>query len=283
MKKIGTPLIVISLCVLIIVVLFIPGIKTSDKKLPEKSSLNSDAPTLANFDTLEIKAAAALSPELKKEWKDLYKQLLEAKQDSEKLKCYYTLNLLWNTIKQYGLSGKYFFMYSEMDPSYKNWIFTAQSFYAGTQLANTREEVLLYAMKGEKAARQAMALDIKSNEAKVLLAELLIAQDKKSEGMPEYIPLLLQVLQKDSNNVEAIYNLGMQAIKSGQLDKAKARFEKLTALEPKVAGYYGELAEIYTRMGNANEALATYEKCLSLIKDPIRAQEIKNKIKEIKH
>ncbi len=282
MKKIGTPLIIISLCLLIVVVLFVPGIKTSDKKLPKKSSLNSDAPKLANFDSLELKAAATLSPELKKEWEIVHKELLEAKHDSNKLQAMNSLGYLWNNLKQYGLAGKYSYMIAEMDPSYKNWIFTAQSFYAGTLMSNSRAEILLYAMKGEKAARQAMALDIESVDAKNLLAEHLISQDKKTEGMPEYIPLLLQVLQKDSNNVQAIYNLGKQAIKSGQLDKAKARFEKLIKLQPQLPDNYGELADIYVRMGNAKEALANYEKCLSLTKDPIRAEEIKIKIKEIK-
>ncbi len=282
MKKIGTPLIIISLCVLVIVVLFVPGIKTSNKKIPEKSSLNSDAPKLANFDSLELKAAATLSPELKKEWEVIHKQLQEAKHDSDKLKSMYSLGFLWNNLKQYGLAGKYSYMIAELEPNYKNWIYTAQSFYAGTLMSNSRAEVLLYAMKGEKAARQAMAIDIESLDAKNLLAEHLIAQDKKSEGMPEYIPLLLQVLKKDSNNVQAIYNLGKQAIKSGQLDKAKVRFEKLIRLQPQLPDNYGELADINIRLGNAKEAVANYEKCLSLTKDPTRTEEIKKKIKEIK-
>ncbi|MDZ4759284.1 MAG: tetratricopeptide repeat protein [Bacteroidota bacterium] len=283
MKKIGTPLIIISLCVLIVVVLFVPGIKTSNKKVPAKSSLNSDAPKLANFDSLELKAAVSLPQDIKKDWEFLHKEMQLTSHDSDKLRTMNSLGMLWNSQRNYGIAGIYSYKIAELKPSFKNWIFTAQSFYAGTLIANSKEEILLYAVKGEQAARKAMALDVESNEAKNLLAEHLIAQDKKSEGMPEYIPLLLQVLKKDSNNVQALYNLGMQAIKSGQLEKAKARFEKLIRLQPSLPDNYSYLADIYVRMGNAKDAVANYEKCLSLTKDPIKAEEIKIKIKEIKH
>lgn len=281
MKKLGTPFLIIGLCVLIVVVLFVPGIKTADKKVPAKSSLPTDAPKLANFDSIEIKAAASLPLNYKKDWEIVYNQVKKAPQDTSKIKYLESLARLWSSQNQLGLAGNYLYMIAELKPNFNNWMYATVSFYQANSYGAPREEQLLYAMKGEEAARKAMALDLESLEAKNILAEHLIVQDKKSEGMPEYIPLLLQVLKKDSNNTQAIYNLGMQAIKSGQLEKAKVRFEKLIHLQPQLPDNYGILADIYVRMGDVKDALDYYNKCLSLTKDPIRAEEIKMKIKEI--
>ena len=55
---------------------------------------------------------------------------------------------------------------------------------------------------------------------------------------------LLAVSRADTNNLRAIYHLGLFSIESGQLEKAEKRFEKLILLQPENQAYRERLAEI---------------------------------------
>ena len=67
--------------------------------------------------------------------------------------------------------------------------------------------------------------------------------------MNEGIMKLLAVTRKDSNNVRAIYYLGLFSLESGQLEKAEKRFEKLVSLQPQNKEYVNTLQEIRNQIG----------------------------------
>jgi len=67
--------------------------------------------------------------------------------------------------------------------------------------------------------------------------------------MNEGIMKLLAVTRKDSNNVRAIYYLGLFALESGQLKKAEKIFEKLVSLQPQNKEYENTLKEIRNQIG----------------------------------
>ena len=66
-----------------------------------------------------------------------------------------------------------------------------------------------------------------------------------NEGMMK----LLAVTRKDSNNIRAIYYLGLFSLESGQLEKAEKRFEKLVSLQPQNEEYENTLKEIRNQIG----------------------------------
>lgn len=67
--------------------------------------------------------------------------------------------------------------------------------------------------------------------------------------MNEGIMKLLAVTRKDSNNIRAIYYLGLFSLESGQLEKAEKRFEKLVSLQPQNEEYENTLKEIRNQIG----------------------------------
>ena len=67
--------------------------------------------------------------------------------------------------------------------------------------------------------------------------------------MNEGIMKLLAVTKKDSNNLRAIYYLGLFSLESGQLQKAEKRFEKLISLQPQNEEYRNTLQEIRNQIG----------------------------------
>lgn len=78
------------------------------------------------------------------------------------------------------------------------------------------------------------------------------------------ITMLRDMVAQDSNNVDAHYQLGVFAVKSGQLDRAIQRFNKVIALEPNYLGAYIDLGGVYQSMNQMDVALEYYEKAALL-------------------
>jgi tetratricopeptide (TPR) repeat protein len=74
------------------------------------------------------------------------------------------------------------------------------------------------------------------------------------------ITMLRDMVAQDSTNVDAHYQLGVFAVKSGQLDKAILRFNKVIQLEPDYIGAYIDLGGVYQAMNQLDKALEYYEK-----------------------
>jgi hypothetical protein len=62
--------------------------------------------------------------------------------------------------------------------------------------------------------------------------------------MNEGIMKLKAVTERDSNNIAAIYQLGIMSIESGQTEKAIKRFEKLLLLQPENQEYKKVLSDL---------------------------------------
>lgn len=76
---------------------------------------------------------------------------------------------------------------------------------------------------------------VDEGEVSVKKASLLIEQGEIMEG----VTLLKSVLEEDSNNLDAIWELGKLSMQSQQFDKAVERFEKFVSIttgEEKVSG-----------------------------------------------
>lgn len=92
-----------------------------------------------------------------------------------------------------------------------------------------------------------LAADADLNEV-VETALANIAKGKEANDMSlvmnEGIMKLLAVSRADTNNIKAIYHLGLFSIESGQFEKAEKRFEKLVLLQPENQEYKETLKEI---------------------------------------
>ncbi|MFY0644570.1 MAG: tetratricopeptide repeat protein [Bacteroidia bacterium] len=68
-------------------------------------------------------------------------------------------------------------------------------------------------------------------------------------GIMEAVTKYKKVLEIDSNNLEAIYSLGILSIQSNQLQKAKDRFKKLILLQPQNQEYKKVYDQILVDLG----------------------------------
>lgn len=100
-------------------------------------------------------------------------------------------------------------------------------YYRSFQMSQAPEKATELAIKAKKAFEVLLVDDPQNNFIKNKLAMTLMTTENPMAG----VQLLREVLADDENNREAILNLGLLAIKSGQYDRAKGRFEKLLSLD----------------------------------------------------
>lgn len=82
--------------------------------------------------------------------------------------------------------------------------------------------------------------------------------DGTSEPM-KGIMLLREVVATDPNHEMAQYNLGMLSVKSGQLDKAIERFQKVLEINPQRSEMNFYLGQVHLQKGDTASAIKFYE------------------------
>lgn len=88
---------------------------------------------------------------------------------------------------------------------------------------------------------------LQSEDVSLLLSEAHAAIYDDSRIMMG-VQLYMRVLEVDSNNLEALYQLGILSIQSNQLEKAAVRFKKLILLQPENQEYKDTYQSILDRL-----------------------------------
>jgi lipopolysaccharide biosynthesis regulator YciM len=135
--------------------------------------------------------------------------------------------------------------------------------YASYERASNMKEAAVYALEARKVLTLITQKEVDNISAKTKLAMTLVITENPMSG----IMLLREVLEKDPKNREALLNLGLLSIQSGQYERGVERFEKLIALKEddyEAMLYMGvclleinkseESSELFTRIVAAEDA-----------------------------
>ncbi len=251
-------------------VLFIKGFKTSTS-----SVVNAAASSAKQFDF--DKYLLESKQELGGAARQTLSEIDETKADED---TYKKLVVLWDSTNHPLIAAHYMEKLAVAQPSEQNWFAAGSKYY---MIAATSNDTLIAneSVAGAKRAlEKVIAINPDNLDAKNALAACYIEAD---EDVMKGVGMLKEVVEKDSNNVQAIYTLGMLSIRSNQFDKALERFEKLIMLQPFNPEYYYYLGEIQAKTGNATQAVKTYEKCKTLLKDEEAKKEIDKLIHQLKN
>ena len=133
----------------------------------------------------------------------------------------------------------------------------------------------------EKAIEQNPAKD----SLKVELASCYIfgkGMAGNAEETMKGIQQLLQIVKKDSSNMEAQLALGIGGVISTQYDKAVSRLEMVVKNEPTNLEALSWLADAYAAKGDKPNALKYYEITKRLVDNPVYTKEVDERIKLLK-
>lgn len=161
------------------------------------------------------------------------------------------------------------------DPKYI--LKTADLYYNAYNFAMNRDKASFLGAKArqfyfEMLERDSSRLDIKNK-----IAMTYVSSSNPMRG----ISMLREILEKDPENEEAIMNMGLLSLQSGQYDKAVERFEQLTKIN--AANIQGQfyLGLCYYQLGDKEKAKTQFELVKSLGNDATMMAAVDGYLKEL--
>jgi tetratricopeptide (TPR) repeat protein len=236
--------------------------------------------------TVSISAKTLVGDTLSAKITGLENQLKNASADADKLGLEKQLAKIWDSVNQPAPAAFYYQDVAKADNTAANWIAAGNHFNDAYKQTQDTTAQPVFDANAVEAFQNAMKLKPESLDAK---AGLGIAYVNGGGPPMQGIGLLLDVVKQDPNNRNAVLNLGLFAMKSGQFEKAVDRFKSLAAIEAKSATQqndvepYFYLAESYKQLGMKKEAIDAYQKCKEMMPDPTFDQKIDDYIKELKN
>jgi tetratricopeptide (TPR) repeat protein len=163
------------------------------------------------------------------------------------------------------------------------WITSANDFLKGARLVPNEKKAVLYqgAIKGFE---KVLVFNPNNLKAKTSLGASIVESSSLLGNQPmKGITLLREVIQKDSNNIEATLQLGLFSVTSRQFDKAVERFQRILRIDSTHIDMYVYLGDTYLTMGEKQKAIENYEKYKVRVKDTLIVKDIDEYIKKLKN
>lgn len=185
----------------------------------------------------------------------------------------------WDSVGYPFAAGYYYEKMAVVEPSPVSFQRAADAFFIAASDQPDSVYRNLFFDEAIKNYKKVLELDASVLSAKTRLG---ICYAEVSEAPMQGISLLREVVTADSNNVEAIFALGILSVRSNQYDKALQRFEKLVSLQPLNPDYHFQVGDVFRLMGNKDKALENYNKAMALSKDENFKKELSNIINTLK-
>jgi tetratricopeptide (TPR) repeat protein len=183
----------------------------------------------------------------------------------------------WDAVDQPVPSALYLEMVAQQEKTLDSWLAAGEKLMKAFD--NSRDTTLLQPLlqKANASYSAAVALDSTNLEAKTGLGITIV----NGMGMPmQGIAMLMDVVKKDPKNLKANMSLGIFAIKSGQFDKAIARFNDIIAIQASPDAYF-YLATAYESLGKNKEAIDAYLQSKKLAGNLTLSKFIDRKVAEL--
>jgi tetratricopeptide (TPR) repeat protein len=212
--------------------------------------------------------------------KAIIEKLEEAtKSSSDKKHAFENIINQWDSLRQPLVAAYYTEQEAVASPIEKNWEAAGNRYYAAIRFVKEAERPLLFD-KAIECFEKTLELNPKNNEAKINLAACYV--DGSANPM-KGIGMLKEVEKTDSNNVNLQLNFAFFSEKSGQWDRAIARFQKVLRIKPDFIEAYLHLADAYQQKGDKLKAIESLEKYVTLVDDVTIKTEIQDYINKLKN
>jgi tetratricopeptide (TPR) repeat protein len=266
--------VIVGSIVVIVLLLF------ANTKLPKKESLpemsDHAGAKSSNINTLIENAKSALNANQKLRFEKLEEAL---KTSSDKKKSFENIINQWDSLRQPVVAAYYMEQAASASSNESNWKKAGDRYYAATRFVKEDERSMLY-NKALECFQKTLDLNPNNVEAKISLASCYV----EGTGEPmKGIGMLREIEKTDSNNVNLQLSFAFFSEKSGQWDRAIARFKKVLKINPDFIEAYLHLADAYEQKGDKIKAIESLEKYITLVDDITIKTEIQNYINKLKN
>jgi tetratricopeptide (TPR) repeat protein len=266
---------IVGSVVVIVLLLF------TNTKLPKKenaSPMASDhaGEKSANINTLVENTKNGLSPDQKQKIEKLEESL---KSTSNQQKSFENMIHQWDSLRQPMVAAYYMEQAAIAASTEGNWKQAGDRYYAATRFVGEADRPILF-NKALECFQKTVDINPNNVEAKVSLASCYV--EGTTDPM-KGIGMLRDIEKTDSNNVNLQLSFAFFSEKSGQWDRAIARFKKVLKIKPQFIEAYLHLADAYEQKGDKQKAIESLEKYITLTDDVTIKTEVQNYIDKLKH
>jgi tetratricopeptide (TPR) repeat protein len=174
---------------------------------------------------------------------------------------------------------------AKLDNSEKKLTFAARLILENMKRADDPAQKVWEAQTAADLFERAIKLDPDNNDLKVGLGSCYVYGEGmigNAEQPMKGIQQLLEVVKKDSNNMQAQMVLGIGGVISSQYDKAIERLKKVVEFDPHNLEAVSWLADAYAASGDKQNAIKWYEQSEHLVNNPAFTKEINERIRALK-
>lgn len=272
MKLNKTQIAVVSGALLLIVLLLLANTKLLPKE--EAPVAEHEHSETADFTKMVQSAIDALGASEKKAVQSLDEAI---KTSPDKKLAFENMINMWDSLRNPSVAAYYMELASQASPTEVNWLEAANRYYAATRFVEETNRPLLY-NKAIECYNHVLEMNPKNVDAKISLAACYV------EGSPDPmkgIGMLREIEKTDSTNVNLQLNFAFFSERSGQWEKAIARFEKVLKFQPDYIEAYLHLADAYIQMGDKTKAIESLKKYVALVDDVTIKTEVQDYINKL--
>ncbi len=262
--------------VLLFVLLFIaPKVGNSNQKSTSAMGSGKPAPinANANVEMYLNMANGALSADLKTKADNFLKLSVNDAVFFD------SIAKFWDQQKRPDLASHYLEKRAQKTNTAKDWFLAGNRYYYSIQFIRDETERPVLYQCAIRSFKNGLKLEPENNDSKIMLASCYV---EGTESPMEGISLLKEVERSDSTNVKLQVTFAFFSVKSGQMDKAITRFNKVLELDPDYIEAYLHLADIYEQMNNLDKTVEALEKYAAKTNDPTAKLEVEKYIKQLK-
>lgn len=235
-------------------------VNNESQGISNNTTANTNSGTESQAPSLEHDHSVQLPDSMESIFERLYESFEIADNQEKRIIFADSLAKAYKIVGKLDSVAKYTEIKAIDKPSMENLIFAGDNYYNAFNFAIDQSKRKFLAEKVQEYYTGVLNENSSLLNVKSKLAMTYVVGSNPMQG----IMMLREVLEEDPNNELAIYNMGMFAINSGQLDKAIERFEKLKQLDlnnPE-ANFY--LAYCFYELGKIDSAKIYFQKVLEL-------------------
>ena len=272
--------------ILLMASLLIFGSKVTKKEDPISQGVGKDPSPQFNFSTYLRSVKQKLPVNQQNYLDNLENGVKRGDVKEQQIKTYNQLGNFWkDSAHEHDLYNYYIAEAAKLVNSEKNLTFAAQLILKDLR---NEEDIAKRGWKAEQAIElfeRSIELDPGNDGLKVGLGSCYIfgkGMVGNAQETMKGIQQLLQVVKKDSTNMQAQLILGIGGVISTQYDKAVDRLQVVVKNEPSNIEAISWLADAYAGKGDKANALKWYEISKKMINNPAYSKEVDERIKMLK-
>ena len=189
-----------------------------------------------------------------------------------------SLGKLWDRFQTPQISSYYYEEIAKSESTEQNWINAAFRYFDAFKMTGDSLKRTYFVNKAIDSYKKVIEINPKNYDAKT---DLGVCYAEGSSNPMQGILMLREVAEEAPNHLMAQYNLGVLSVKSGQLDKAVGRFEKVLEIDPTIVDARFLLGKTYMQMGNNAFALRNFETLKKESKNQALVSEVESLISQI--